>query len=567
MNIFSCIKQHRWKNVALAAAMVLNLAAYGVQGGTFSEGTLNASAESEALPAPTEATEEQINEVVDAGLEDLIMYRWERMTWDNYEKRTVNEGSYLSLLINEEGYAMCGTLQGNVVRGVDSPILPGLTTTETINNSHQVWNDYDYFNNNVARKASHYLKTGVRVGYTDTQIDTSYNVFYTDTDRDAVVLQYVHRSSDVKRDGLYVPEYWIGLQNADRSPITHFVWGQDKYSESCMEVKEGGDGWKSHWTFEPTATGKWWKIRMRDPGYDDEWLVCRHGYWFSADGDRKSMDDLMWYVGERVEFAMIDGDRTIEKGQVLPIGNAEFKHDDGTTSRTNGVILKNGSTITVNQGGILSISGAFLNNGTIINNGGTILIKEGGSISPFRQGSNPLQNGCGKIICTDGDIIIQQGGAVYGGLFDESANYVDFTLNGHSTLINQGLLVYGNLVLGRDARVELFETSHTYGGVHNLSIGYNGVIPKIVATKEPNFLFSYNQDIINGDGIFGAYSRETNDSFITSFIYPFLKNRTFGLSRTSKKADYPVTVISAKGATIRDGFMSSNNISVGDLTL
>ena len=538
MNIFSCIKMYRWKCFALAAAIGITIAASGVLEQTVQEIPLVASAEEQST---------ETNEVLDPKLEDLVMYRWERVTWDNYEKLVMDGEGHLSLLIAENGCVLNGTLEKNAVRGADSAVLPGLQRTNVITKTHPLWTNNSELTNNVAIQHSHYIYCGIIAGYNDSQIDPNSTVFYTDDDRDGIYIKYAEKNPSITVDDVQVPRFHIGLRSTGEM---YWLYGHDYSYSSRLELDKAKGDAKNQWTFEPTASRQWWKIRMYDGSDDDEWLMCRNGspafYWFTADGDRKSTDDCRWYIGEQLRFSKIQGSRTVGKGQVLPIGSGQFIQDDNSTADTNGVILTNGSTITINKGGILSISGAFLNNGTIINNGGTILVKAGGSISPFQQGINSLVNGCGKIICNDGDIIIQKGGAIYGGLRDEKFGSVDFRMNGHSTLINQGLLVYERLFVEQDARVELYENSCTYGGA------ING------GAKEVNMLFLYNQDLMKGDAKgFGTYTIYTQYGVLNST----------GLCRTSSDAKYPVTILAAKSAKINDVYISRNGFTVGDLTL
>ena len=169
------------------------------------------------------------------------------------------------------------------------------------------------------------------------------------------------------------------------------------------------------------------------------------------------------YFGEAFRFNAIKEDTTVSSGRVLPISAKTYIDGNNNTQTENGVVIPNGVTLTIEKGGVLSVSGDLINNGTIINNGGTIIVKDKGSIYPFRSGSRPSANGCGTIKCLGGDIIIEKGGAIYGGLSDEAGNLVPFSLDDSSTLINQGLLVYGGIRLGENARVECYPKSKTYG--------------------------------------------------------------------------------------------------------
>ena len=179
---------------------------------------------------------------------------------------------------------------------------------------------------------------------------------------------------------------------------------------------------------------------------------------FTSDADTADI-----YFGETFRYSAIIEDTTISSGQILSISPSDYVDSKGNIQSQNGVMLPNGKTLTVEKGGVLSISGDFINNGTIINKGGTILVQKGGNIYPFRSGSTPSKNGCGTLKCLAGDIIIKQGGAIYAGMNDESGNIVPFYMDENSTLINQGLLVYGAMRLGEGARVECYDNSKTYG--------------------------------------------------------------------------------------------------------
>ena len=140
---------------------------------------------------------------------------------------------------------------------------------------------------------------------------------------------------------------------------------------------------------------------------------------------------------------------------MLSIGSNGYIDASGNEVKTKGCFIGNGQTVTINKGGVLSISGNLINNGTIINNGG--------SISSLLAGNDIGKNGCGILKCTNGDILIEKGGALYAGMNDSSCNIVPFYLDNSSTIINCGLLCYGSLRLGHGARVECRSGSRTIG--------------------------------------------------------------------------------------------------------
>ena len=92
--------------------------------------------------------------------------------------------------------------------------------------------------------------------------------------------------------------------------------------------------------------------------------------------------------------------------------------------------LAPGYTLTVADGGILSIGSGLFNNGTIrVERGGTLIVKENAFITPSVSGEDR-----GSIICEGGDVIVQK----YGKVYCEGA--AGLSLRG-GTLYNYGLIV------------------------------------------------------------------------------------------------------------------------------
>ncbi len=130
-----------------------------------------------------------------------------------------------------------------------------------------------------------------------------------------------------------------------------------------------------------------------------------------------------WYVGTPHVFACVKGEGgdkngngstvTIKNGQVYIVSGAEYMDADGNEAISDGVVLPEGSSIVIEEGGVLSVEDNFINNGRIINKGGTIIVKDGGCISPFADTKE------GIITCTtgasgrSGDIIVMPGGKLF----------------------------------------------------------------------------------------------------------------------------------------------------------
>lgn len=119
---------------------------------------------------------------------------------------------------------------------------------------------------------------------------------------------------------------------------------------------------------------------------DGSVLCQRPGTW--------SMAEFQVYIGVKEQWSAIRSDYTIRNGMV---------------ANYNGYIyLEPNVTVTVEEGGVLSISGTLYNNGTIQNNGGTVLVQQDSSIEQFCLG-DPRG---GALRCDGGDLVILSGGRV-----------------------------------------------------------------------------------------------------------------------------------------------------------
>ena len=142
------------------------------------------------------------------------------------------------------------------------------------------------------------------------------------------------------------------------------------------------------------------------------------------------MAQFAMYVGYKEEFSAIQSDCTIGSGQV---------------ANYNGyVYIAPGVTITVEKGGVLSVSGVLYNNGTIVNNGGDIVVQKNATIEQFC-----LDDSSGGVICCDGgDLVILSGGCVTVGKSETYSSYQTglgngFVLRNGATCTNFGTLVVG----------------------------------------------------------------------------------------------------------------------------
>ena len=144
-----------------------------------------------------------------------------------------------------------------------------------------------------------------------------------------------------------------------------------------------------------------------------------------------SMGEFVMYVGYMERVSSVKSSFTIGDGQV---------------ANYNGQIyIEPGVTITVNKGGVLSVSGTLYNNGAIINNGGDIVVQKDAVIEQLTVGK-----GAGGGMCLDGgDLVILSGGLVTTGSMEEYTNYRTqlgdgFVVRNGATITNFGTLVVGS---------------------------------------------------------------------------------------------------------------------------
>lgn len=129
------------------------------------------------------------------------------------------------------------------------------------------------------------------------------------------------------------------------------------------------------------------------------------------------------YYGEKMLIDAVSDKQVIDNDEIVNINGSSY------------LTLQSGSTLTVRDGGILSIGSGLFNDGTIrVEKGGTLIVKQDAFIMPWQPG-----NGNGNIICDGGDVIIQSGGRV----LCEGASGFKFVEDGRTcgTVYNHGVIV------------------------------------------------------------------------------------------------------------------------------
>ena len=155
------------------------------------------------------------------------------------------------------------------------------------------------------------------------------------------------------------------------------------------------------------------------------------------------------FYGESVLMDLIQTDFTVEAGQVSNL--------DGP------IAIANGATITVKDGGVLSIDGWCINNGTIkVEEGGTLWVQDGACVNRYNDGTHR-----GGGIISNGLVIVGEGAKLIGGGTDGIQ-----LLNG-SHVVNYGCVASENFKIVNDHTIELREQGFVLHG-QGYGVKYTG---------------------------------------------------------------------------------------------
>ena len=165
---------------------------------------------------------------------------------------------------------------------------------------------------------------------------------------------------------------------------------------------------------------------------------------YKAAYDKECWEVTSGPFGAGTPFVVFWGDvitiDTVADGQIIE--DDEIVNITGNSYLT----LSKGSTLTIRDGGILSIGSGLYNDGTIkVEKGGTLIIREDAFLMPWQTNT-----GNGNVICDGGDVIVYSGGK----LVCEGASGFKFAgkNNNYGTVYNYGLIMATNLTLKGKAR-------------------------------------------------------------------------------------------------------------------
>ena len=236
-------------------------------------------------------------------------------------------------------------------------------------------------------------------------------------------------------------------------------------------------------------------------------------------------NNFYWYVGIPYTFAALRGEGgdaktgegstiTIPAGSTFIVKDSTYIDASGNISKSEGVVLAEGSRIVIEEGGVLSVEGNFINNGKIINKGGTILVKEGGTISPYLNTSEGIiecdkASGSGR----SGDMIIMPGAKVFclvdSDSYEKKNAEPALKLTGGGTVINYGALILSYAVIDVGSKIENRKNAVCFAGynrtditamlhrsgVNNRAVGKVETIPTKYMTTDDSYLEPYHTGV------------------------------------------------------------------------
>ena len=413
---------------------------------------------------------------------EVVYYRWDRVYENDYPK---DNRWHISMLVwpRDDGKIDDGYLGAlapdDIWMGPEAKPVDGVT--HSFPRDDPIYKKYFKGNGSISEGGTYYIRLtdraeGLDVG-SDPQVQVFRDTFYTNDDRDCLYVKYGARDDD--NDGVddnSAPVYMIKMsKRADVKRDYIIQPGPDSDSDESW-IKFRDDEYGYGWTFKSKRiknAGLIWHIFHNVDDDSDANLAVGPGRRFlTARSDDDDHGYYKWFIGTKLRFSAITQDVSVNAGQLLSISASNYISSDGEDESQSGVILPGGNTITVEKGGILSISGDFINNGTIINNGGTIIVQNGGTIYPFLQGDDYNTLGCGSIKCNSGDIIVEKGGTIYTGMNcalgeDNVKQSAVFWLDNSSTLINYGTLAFGQLDMGEASTIENRSGSYMYSCLYD----------------------------------------------------------------------------------------------------
>ena len=303
--------------------------------------------------------------------------------------------------------------------------------------------------------------------------------------RDFYVIGYAEMKS-------YVDEDLFGV---DYDQISYLNW-------QLMVLEEGSTFWVNGVpTLEKEVSKKVWQVYPADE-YDNVYIYGAQGFVWN-DISRISHRWSFWKDVEKMRdrttnhhYMVHSGDKIGDRGyqskapgngtfkiyyadpKLLAYLNGNFTVESGQVTSLDGpVLLPRNCTITVRDGGVLSVTGWIINNGTIkVEAGGTLLVQEDAAITTWESASGLH---AGRIGC-DGIMIVSSNGKVHCGGID------GLQFGQGAACINYGTLIAENFSVSSDYTIEnRGSQSRVFAGWGSSESGYGLLTTSITGDSYP----------------------------------------------------------------------------------
>ena len=263
--------------------------------------------------------------------------------------------------------------------------------------------------------------------------------FYSKTNLSSIQIQYLDDDKDnyytARNLGYgtywYCPKYAIKVNNQYL-----FAWYLKTHISlvDSYETSLGGLIRQCDWTIQGDE-GRY-KIFCNLKGAVDNYLQTS-GNQISSNREANA-GDFMIYIRSTENFSAIEKDYTVKAGQILTIEESVYIKDD--------------VTLTIEDGGILSVKGQLFNDGKILNKG-TMMVNENACVCPFE----PTSTFGGEITCDGGDIIIMENAKLLAG-----NGSCRLKLQNGATCVNYGYLIGAGTLEMDNSLIENKKTGHIY---------------------------------------------------------------------------------------------------------
>lgn len=289
--------------------------------------------------------------------------------------------------------------------------------------TNEIWYDNEkpnYMNDFADSRYAYWSNETLGDGYTTATADSfilpekvgHFQIKYVDRDSSNTI----QGASDQYGLGISAPRFHIRFAFNSKQ---YFYLGEKEFVTDSAKADE--------YTFQLFTSGShagYTHIFANWPVLEDEYL-SRNGNRFALQ-EHNYKDDWQYYF-------RLYAYRTVQYEGIVK----SFTIGRGTTySIDDQIVLNEGVTITVEDGGVLMVDKKLLNNGQIlVKQGGTVIVNEGGCIMPFKESADS------RITLDGGNLIILDNGQV---LCD--TNNAQLLASKGSTIVNRGLLIVGKVL-------------------------------------------------------------------------------------------------------------------------